>query len=338
MADTALRYTIRPGDTYYGIVASLNAVAGVTASQIAQANPGLDPAALAVGQVLVIPAADGGDVSLHYTVCPGDSYSRIATALNTCSGVTVSQIQQANPGVAATALQVGQVISIPGNEPAAAGDDNYIGYWRWTWSRACVPPNGASIGLAFSGWADVETALQNSDHVRGSLQGRKYICIGGGNDNGAFTASRLQTLTDAIAAGRLSGYEGVAYDVEVGDSGLTNAFAASFATARARNLKVLVTISHSAPYGIADGSDLMRYFFGESNIDLLSPQLYTTGKESANEYATSHGVAWSEFAGAKAKLIPSIVRAGLYADAQTYFTGQGVTLSGFVQWSQAATG
>ena len=40
------------------------------------------------------------------------------------------------------------------------------------------------------------------------------------------------------------------------------------------------------------------------------------------------------YADAKARVIPSIVKAGMYADAEAYFTGQGVTLSGFVQWSQ----
>jgi hypothetical protein len=116
---------------------------------------------------------------------------------------------------------------------------------------------------------------------------------------------------------------------------LAAAFAQSFAAAKAKGLKVLVTISHSAPYGIGDAYPLMQSFFTNSNIDFLSPQLYTSGSELNNEYTTSGGVTWNMYAGARAKVIPSIVKANMYADAQTYFAQHGVTLAGFIQWSQS---
>ncbi len=95
-----------------------------------------------------------------------------------------------------------------------------------------------------------------------------------------------------------------------------------------------VTVSHSAPYGISDGATLMQSFFENSNIDYLSPQLYTTGYETQNDYAISQGVQWKSYATVKAAIVPSIVEASMYADAQTYFANVGVTLKGFVQWAQ----
>jgi hypothetical protein len=74
---------------------------------------------------------------------------------------------------------------------------------------------------------------------------------------------------------------------------------------------VLVTISHAVPYGIGDGPTLMRAFFKDSNIDYMSPQLYTTGGEGANDFSATMGVQWAEYPNCKAKVVPSIVRAAM---------------------------
>ena len=65
----------------------------------------------------------------------------------------------------------------------------------------------------------------------------------------------------------------------------------------------------------------------------MSPQLYSTGYETVNDY-TAVGTPWSSYATTKAAVVPSIVAASYYADAVTYFAKQGVTLQGYVQWSQ----
>jgi hypothetical protein len=95
---------------------------------------------------------------------------------------------------------------------------------------------------------------------------------------------------------------------------------------------VLVSVSNSSPYAISDGPALMRTFFGNSNIDLLSPMLYSNGIDLRNHYNTSE-VTWQEFTAAKAKIIPSIVKASLYPDAQKYFSAIGVPLHGYIQWN-----
>lgn len=127
----------------------------------------------------------------------------------------------------------------------------------------------------------------------------------------------------------------------------------------------MVTISNSAPYGVSDGASLMRGFFPNSDIDYLSPQLYgkraqrckriiwsllliiiyiiyntciETGNESSNSYVTGKGVQWTEYASAKAAVIPSIVKASYYSDAKSYFKSKGVTTFGYVQWQQGSGG
>ena len=340
---TALHYTVRAGDSFSAIATGIDAASGVTYQAIEAANPGTPATALQAGQVISIPAADGRGTALHYTIRPGDSYAAIADALEACAGLTVSALEAANPTVLPTDLQIGDVLAVPATDetlqpdpdatPPPAADN--IGYWDWTWDPTSATP-GATLGLAFSGWTDVTNAVQQSEKIKDALTGDKYICFGGGNQNGAMTSAGLQAITEAIQEGTLAGYDGVAYDVEVGDAGLEQDFADSFAAAQAAGFKVLVTVSHSAPYGISDGAALMQSFFSDENIDFLSPQLYTTGEESANDYATSQGVTWSQYAAAKAAIIPSIVKASYYASAQSYFAGQGVELAGYVQWSRTS--
>jgi hypothetical protein len=97
---------------------------------------------------------------------------------------------------------------------------------------------------------------------------------------------------------------------------------------------VLVTVSHSAPYGIGDAAALMRSFFPNADIDYISPQLYTSGTESYNDYSTLYGVQWSEYGASRGVVIPSIVTQSLYDSAASYFSSQGVYIDGYVKWSQ----
>lgn len=280
--------------------------------------------------------------TFNYTVKAGDTLSKIAAHIN---GVTLAEIEAANPHIDPNLIRIGQVIAIPSPEQNISPPPHKIsppsstttvaaeniGYWDWTWHDKPATPD-TTIGLAFSGWTDVATALAQSKKVYNRLVGTKYICLGGGGKAGRFDAPSLQAVTNAINQDKFAAYQGIAYDVESGASGLATEFQASFSAAKAKGLKVLVTVSHSAPFGIHDAASLMHSFFADENIDFLSPQLYTTGKEKANDY-TYAGVAWKDYATAKAAVIPSIVHASYYADAVSYFQEQGVTLKGFVRWS-----
>ncbi|MEM6455887.1 MAG: hypothetical protein AAF772_12395 [Acidobacteriota bacterium] len=210
-----------------------------------------------------------------------------------------------------------------------------VGYWDQSW-ETFTPPVDANMAIAFTGEADVDQALADSAKLIDRMVGEKYLGLGGGDETGGWTAARIDAVVQDLDAGKLADYVGVAFDVEVCDEeGLADDFAEAFAAAKRQRLGVLVTISHSEPYGCKDTTTLMKSFLDSAVIDYLSPQLYTSGSETENDY-TAVGTPWSAYADTQAAVVPSIVRASMYADAQTYFQEQGVTLGGFVAWRHDA--
>ena len=207
------------------------------------------------------------------------------------------------------------------------------GYWDQTYQPHSNIPTDSTLSIAFSGWANPDQALTDSANVQGKLVGDKYIALGGGNSNGKFTQQILNSIITDINNGSFSNYKGIAFDIEEGDAGLTSLFQQAFAAAKTKNLKVLVTTSHSAPYGITDAYTMMETFINDGNIDYLSPQLYTSGTETQNDFTQNQGVSWKDYARAKATIVPSIVQANMYNDAKNQFSQYGVTTSGFIQWA-----
>jgi len=199
----------------------------------------------------------------------------------------------------------------------------YIGYYQWTWNPPGNSPSGTNIGIAFNGWSNPGSAVGDSAPVIGGLLGTKYIALGGGNTDGYWTVAQINAVNNAIAANTFSGYAGLCYDIEEGDSGLANAFEQSFAIAKGAGLKVLVTISHSGPYGIPDAITVMNNIFASTNVDFVSPQLYASGTETTNDYTTSGGggaVPWSSWENAQAGILLSITTSTLWNCGNTYFT------------------
>lgn len=106
----SLIYTIRAGDTFYSIARRFN----TTVEALREANPGVDPDALLIGQQICVPVripAPGvcPQGSQPYVIRPGDTYYSLARRFNT----TVEAIREANPNVNPDNLQVGMVICIP---------------------------------------------------------------------------------------------------------------------------------------------------------------------------------------------------------------------------------
>ncbi|KAK2628952.1 hypothetical protein QTJ16_002055 [Diplocarpon rosae] len=124
MSDSAGKYTIASGDTFFAISQRLN----VAISDIQNMNPGVKPENLQVGQVINVPGpkATRTDSYHHapaapirapaagtYKVNSGDTFAAIAQKLN----VDTAGIQSCNPGVKPESLQVGQIINIPDKPP-----------------------------------------------------------------------------------------------------------------------------------------------------------------------------------------------------------------------------
>lgn len=137
--DTAGQWvTVQRGDTL-GAIARRG---GVPLERLQRFNPGVDARRLAVGQRLLMPshqerAPSGGPY--RYQVRPGDTYAGIARRF----GTRVSRIQAANPGVAPTALRIGQIIRVPltgGTSSARSTAGNNGGSSRTSASSSASPP------------------------------------------------------------------------------------------------------------------------------------------------------------------------------------------------------
>jgi LysM repeat protein len=123
VATAGTEYVIVQGDTL-GKIAKKN---GVTLKALEEANPGVVPTKLKVGQKLQIPAPTAGAVSpaaaatgadtgpVIYTVKSGDTLSRIAKQY----GTTYKAIQSEN-NLPTTSIKVGQKLKIPAKAETAA--------------------------------------------------------------------------------------------------------------------------------------------------------------------------------------------------------------------------
>lgn len=99
-------YVIQPGDTFNALAARF----GISPQAIANANPGVDPRNLQVGQTICIPGrGPSACAGTTYTIQLGDTFYLLAQRF----GVTLQALVNANPGVDPARLQVGQTICIP---------------------------------------------------------------------------------------------------------------------------------------------------------------------------------------------------------------------------------
>lgn len=142
-------YTVKPGDTLYGISNQF----GVSVTELAELN-GIKGSNLSVGTVLKIPSKSGTNPNnmFMYTVQKGDTLYSIARKYNT----TVNDIINLNY-LKNNNLSVGQVIRIPENyynydEMSAP---NYITY--------TVKPGDTLYSIALNNGINVDTII--SDNV-----------------------------------------------------------------------------------------------------------------------------------------------------------------------------
>jgi len=106
-----IEYVVAKGDTFTSIARKH----GVTVQAVIKANPAVDPARMAIGQVLVIPAKPPQPAkpvlqegTTEYLVKAGDNLYNIAKSHNT----TWKAIREAND-LSTTAIRVGQKLIIP---------------------------------------------------------------------------------------------------------------------------------------------------------------------------------------------------------------------------------
>jgi len=225
-------------------------------------------------------------------------------------------------------------------------DADIKGYYAWEWSPAWKGPEGTNLGICFNGYSKVATALGKCTKTLKDLNAKQWISIGGNgkNGHGIITPAALDATGAAAKTIAKDGFVGVMFDVEV-VNGATEDLVKAFQTAsknlKAQSLQVGVTTSHSGPTtyeGGAEGPPIVKGWVADPNLDIISPQLYTTGHETQPQHMTTAncaGCTWDLYKSpAKAVIAPSIVKADQYDAAKTFFASQGITTKGYIQWAQ----
>ena len=115
-----MTYTVKPGDTLYGISNQF----GVSATELAKVN-NITTNIIKVGQILTIPNNSGTnpDSIFIYTVVKGDNLYNLASRYN----ITVKDIMDLN-NLKSSNLSIGQKLRIPEKYNNANSLPNYINY------------------------------------------------------------------------------------------------------------------------------------------------------------------------------------------------------------------
>jgi hypothetical protein len=208
--------------------------------------------------------------------------------------------------------------------------------------------SNASFGVAFTGLSNVEAAISgyavDATWCCPQLVGERYLSLGGGNGAGEFTADTIKAVTNHMWRVLEANYTGVVFDAEI-ISGpaeeLIPLFAACFRQAKAVGLKVMVTMSHSAPYHTDTPMDAVAFvkaWVRDGNIDMVSPQLYTSGHEDRPDFdetffCKESGCTWLAYMDSVPMVVPSIVNASHYPEVEKFFAGA-LSLGGYVTWAQ----
>ena len=159
--------------------------------------------------------------------------------------------------------------SFLGQNPPLTPITYLTGYWMWTWGGegGGNPPSICDIGIRFGGEVP-KTAIDNNINMASSLTSReKFLNLGGGLESGIWQLTDFDYINSKLSNIKSKGWTGVCFDIEVCPPSISfvNAFADCFAKCKAAGLKVLVTMSHTVPYGCNTGIPIS--YCGKSQTD-----------------------------------------------------------------------
>jgi len=234
-----------------------------------------------------------------------------------------------------------------GNGGNTGGDIR--GFYSWSWlPTVSLGPASANHAVAFTGWATVGASLGEWNSQGHSFNNNgmvTWLSVGGGNHNGVLNSQNVRSTGNQCGQVKSAGFSGILFDVEKvseGASVMIPAFDEAFHKCKQAGLLVGVTTSHSAPYDTptpSDAVELVRSWCASGgDLDLISPQLYSSGHEQAPEFATTYtctaaGCNWDLYQNCGADFVPSIVDDSHYAAVKAWATNTvGVPASGFFQW------
>lgn len=158
------------------------------------------------------------------------------------------------------------------------------GYYKWTWSPTQVPAGSWDMGILFGGESPRQAIDININKASTITSGKKFLNLGGGLESGIWNITDFDYINQKLTEIKRAGWDGLCFDVEVCTPNVSfvDAFKNCFAKCKQAGLQVLVTMSHTNPYqcqsGAGQGMDLVNSWINDSNVDYISPQLYSSGE------------------------------------------------------------
>jgi hypothetical protein len=213
-------------------------------------------------------------------------------------------------------------------------DSEIVGYYSLSWNGGNIGPKNSNTSVFFNGWNSVKKGMDEYEPKdQPTLKGFKYFSFGGGDESsGYLNVAKLRKYIKDIPLISSKGFQGVMFDVEiVHDSAdvMNPAFADAFAATKQAGLKVGITTSHSAPCKPKrkqDSVDFIKAWVKDTNVDVISPQLYENGNETSPQFEPTAdcadlGCTYDVYKDMHAgmQFAPSITYAKQYSKVQKHF-------------------
>lgn len=215
------------------------------------------------------------------------------------------------------------------------------GFYAKTWlvnGLVSAPPADTTMHICFSGLANPGLAKKECETQL--AMGANWLSIGGNNEAGAITYDVLEAVIEAVIYGEFDSYSGILIDIEYVKGNVGDAFLRLTKSLERASLGAAATTSHTGPFHCVDGCDgaeLVRTMAADINLDVLSPQLYSTGNEESPDFAATWGClgcTWDLFRDARPRIAPSIVHSSQYVETKRHFKEElNITISGYIQWA-----
>ncbi|VVU95232.1 hypothetical protein CPAV1605_957 [seawater metagenome] len=193
------------------------------------------------------------------------------------------------------------------------------GFNQHTWDLGTQNgPEDSNVGITYT---DHSIPDSSSNILKPQTNVDINLISFGGVDDIYWDKTSLEKLKNQIKKIKDLGYDGISLDVQKGNA-LVDDFNTTFQAIRNAGLIVKVTITNFAPYGFKNKKELMENWIDNTNIDILSPQLYITGIETENVWK-GYDDEYSEISllelrniRCNPRLCPTILNRDLYANVK----------------------
>ena len=183
----------------------------------------------------------------------------------------------------------------------------------------------------------VEELTKKALKIKEENKRLQFLTLGGANAEGMVTTAAMDAVEAGLEDVKAAGFDGICFDIELtmGEQDLVEAQERAFAACKAAGLLVMVTTSHSAPYAAgSEGSKiaLTESWMNSDDIDIFSPQLYTSGMEESPDFDLTPcreapsdeppekaRCTYERLKGMKAKWVPSLCSETHYEATKQFF-------------------